>query len=85
MSVDQTQAVAQSISKVFDSAWTHYARAKRACARSKSWWDVDCDRAKASAMTSDLPADWMAFKRATRKAKRKHFDERIDEIAHTKL
>jgi hypothetical protein len=36
-------------------------------------------------MTSDLPADWMAFKRAMRKAKRKHFDERIDEIAHTKL
>jgi hypothetical protein len=36
-------------------------------------------------MTSDLPADWMAFKRATRKAKRKHFDECIDEIAHTKL
>jgi hypothetical protein len=36
-------------------------------------------------MTSDLPADWMAFKRATCKAKRKHFDERIDKIAHTKL
>jgi hypothetical protein len=36
-------------------------------------------------MTSDLLADWMAFKRAMRKAKRKHFDESIDEIAHTKL
>jgi hypothetical protein len=85
MSADHTQAVAQAISKVFDSAWTHQARAKRACACSKSWWDADCDRAKASAMTSGLPADWMAFKRATRKAKRKHFDERIDKIAHTKL
>jgi hypothetical protein len=85
MSADQTQAVAQAISKVFDSAWTHHVRAKWACACSKSWWDADCDQAKASAMTSDLPADWMAFKRATRKAKRKHFDEHIDEIAHTKL
>jgi hypothetical protein len=85
MSADHTQAVAQAISKVFDSAWTHHARAKRACAHSKSWWDVDCDRAKASAMTSDLPANWMAFKKATRKAKREHFDERIDKIAHTKL
>jgi hypothetical protein len=85
MSADQTQAVAQAISKVFDSAWTHHTRTKWACARSKSWWDVDCNRAKASVMTSDLPADWMAFKRATRKAKRKHFDERIDKIAHTKL
>jgi hypothetical protein len=85
MSADHTQAVAQAISKVFDSVWTHHARAKWACARSKSWWDADCNRAKASAMTSNLPADWMAFKRAMRKAKRKHFDERINEIAHTKL
>jgi hypothetical protein len=43
MSADHTQAVAQAISKVFDSAWTHHARAKRACTRSKSWWDADCD------------------------------------------
>jgi hypothetical protein len=85
MSADHTQAVAQAISKVFDLAWTHHARAKRACACFKSWWDADCNWAKASVMTSDLPADWMAFKRATRKAKRKHFDERINEIAHTKL
>jgi hypothetical protein len=85
MSVDHTQAVAQAISKVFDSAWLLHAKAKRACTRSKSWWDVDCNQAKASAMTSDLPADWMAFKKATRKAKLKHFDERIKEIAHTNL
>jgi hypothetical protein len=85
MSVDQTQAVAQAISKVFDSAWTHHARTKRAQAHSKSWWDADCNLAKASAMTSDLPADWMAFKKATCKAKRKHFDECIEEIAHTNL
>jgi hypothetical protein len=37
MSMDHTQAVAQAISKVFDSAWIHHAKAKRACARSKSW------------------------------------------------
>jgi hypothetical protein len=85
MSVDHTQAVAQVISKVFDSAWTHHARAKRACACSKSWWDADCNRAKASVMTSDLPADCMAFKKATCKAKCKHFDEHIEEIAHTNL
>jgi hypothetical protein len=36
-------------------------------------------------MTSDLPANWMAFKKATCKAKRKHFDECIEEIAHTNL
>jgi hypothetical protein len=85
MSADHTQAVAQAISKVFDSAWTHHAKAKQACARSKSWWDTDCNQAKASAMASDLPADWMAFKKAMCKSKCKHFDERIDEIAHTNL
>jgi hypothetical protein len=85
MSVDQTQAVAQVISKVFDSAWTHHAKAKQACACSKSWWDADCDRAKASAITSDLPANWTAFKKATHKAKCKHFDECIYEIVHTNL
>jgi hypothetical protein len=81
MPADQTQAVAQAISKVFDLVWTHHAKAKRACAHSKSWWDTDCDRAKAFAMTSDLPADWIAFK----KAKCKHFDECIDKITHTNL
>jgi hypothetical protein len=85
MSVDQTQAVAQVISKVFDLAWAHHAKAKWACTRSKSWWDTDCNQAKASAMMSDLPADWMAFKKATCKAKCKHFDEHINEIAHTNL
>jgi hypothetical protein len=85
MSADQTQAVAQAISKVFNSGWTHHAKAKWACTHSKSWWDTDCNRAKASAMTSNLPADWMALKKATRKAKHKHFDECIDEIAHTNL
>jgi hypothetical protein len=43
MSVDHTQAVAQAISKVFDSVWIHHAKAKWACACSKSWWDADCD------------------------------------------
>jgi hypothetical protein len=85
MSVDQTQAVAQAISKVFDLVWTHHAKVKQACTCSKSWWDTDCNWAKASAMMSDLPADWMAFKKATCKAKHKHFDEHINEIAHTNL
>jgi hypothetical protein len=83
--INQTQAVAQVISKDFDLAWTHHTKAKWACACSKSWWDTDCNQAKASAMTSDLPADWMAFKKAIHKAKHKHFDECIDEIAHTNL
>jgi hypothetical protein len=61
MSANQTQAVAQAIFKVFDSVWTHHAKAKWACACSKPWWDTDCNWAKASAMMSDLPADWMAF------------------------
>jgi hypothetical protein len=75
ISVDQTQAVAQVISKVFDLAWTHHAKAKWACTYSKPWWDPDCAQAKASAMTSDLLANWMAFKKATHKAKHIHFDE----------
>jgi hypothetical protein len=85
MSADQTQAVAQAISKVFDSVWTHHAKAKQACACSESWWDMDCAWAKASAMTSDLLANWMVFKKATHKAKHKHFDEYINEIAYTNL
>jgi hypothetical protein len=80
VSRDQTQAVATAIAKVFEEAWTHFAKTKQACSRSKSWWDRDCAETKAAAMTSDLPADWSAFKKATRAAKRKHFDARIDEI-----
>jgi hypothetical protein len=80
MPADQTQAVAQAISKVFDLAWTHHTKAKQACTCSKSWWDMDCNQAKASVMMSNLPASWMAFKKAMHKAKRKHFDERINPV-----
>jgi hypothetical protein len=85
MSVGQTQAVAQAISRAFDSVWTHHAKAKWACACSKSWWDIHCTWAKASVMLSNLPAEWLAFKKATCKAKCRHFDEHINEIAHTNL
>jgi hypothetical protein len=81
VSGDQTQAVATAIAKVFEEAWTHFAKTKRASSRSKSWLDRECAETKAAAMASDLPADWFAFKKATRSAKRKHFDARIDEIA----
>jgi hypothetical protein len=81
VSRDQTQAVAMAIAKVFEEAWTHFAKTKWACSCSKSWWDRGCAETKAAAMASDLPADWSAFKKATRPAKRKHFDARIDEIA----
>jgi hypothetical protein len=77
VSGDQTQAVAT----VFEEAWTHFAKTKRACSRSKSWWDRECAETKAAAMASDLPANCFAFKKATRAAKRKHFDACIDEIA----
>ena len=59
MTGDQTQAVAQAISRVFDEAWSKHAKTKRACSRSKSWWNKDCADAKTSAMSSDLPADWV--------------------------
>jgi hypothetical protein len=36
-------------------------------------------------MMSDLPVDWMAFKKPMHKAKSKHFDEQINKIAHTNL
>jgi hypothetical protein len=81
VSGDQTQAVATAIAKVFEEAWTHFAKTKQACSRSKSWWDRGCAEMKAAAMASDLPADWSAFKKAARAAKRKHFDARIDKIA----
>jgi hypothetical protein len=82
---DRWGTVKYRIFKVFDLAWTHHAKAKWAQACSKSWWDVDCNWAKASAMTSDLPDNWMAFMKATRKAKCKHFDEHTNEINHTNL
>lgn len=85
MSAEQTQLVAQAVAEGFETAWSHHAKANRACARSKSWWDNDCARTRSDAMESDNPEHWKAFKAATRKAKRKHFDERIDEIAHTNL
>jgi hypothetical protein len=46
---------------------------------------MHCDQAKASVMKSNLLANWVAFKKAMHKAKRKHFDEHINDIAHTNL
>lgn len=81
MSADQTLAVAQAISSAFNLAWSHHAKVNQACARSKSCWDVDCAWARATAMEAELLANWKAFK----KAKCKHFNEHIDEIAHANL
>ncbi|KAJ3553860.1 hypothetical protein NP233_g12550 [Leucocoprinus birnbaumii] len=47
---------------------------------SKSWWDDECDAAIKHYCELQNPADYMVFQWARQAAKRKFFDEKIEEI-----
>ena len=49
--------------------------------RSKSWWSEDCARAKRIALKVNTKNNWIALNKATKRAKRKFFDDRIAEIS----
>ena len=72
------------VSRVADavaSAWSLVAKASRVCMRSKSWWSEDCARAKRIALKVNTKNNWIALNKATKRAKRKFFDDRIAEIS----
>ena len=73
--------MASAISTVFSDAWDTHSSEVRITKRSRPWWDDDCARAFSQYQDSKSPDDWNLFRKATKAAKRKFFDERIEEIA----
>ncbi|KAJ3569002.1 hypothetical protein NP233_g5340 [Leucocoprinus birnbaumii] len=78
---DKIEAAACAVAEVFSGAWQRHAKEVVITNRSKSWWDNECDAAIKRYRELRNPADYTSFRRATRAAKRKFFDEKIEEIA----
>ena len=76
--------VSTVVSRVADavaSAWSLVAKASRVCMHSKSWWSEDCARAKCIALKVNTKNNWIALNKATKRAKRKFFDDCIAKIS----
>ena len=69
------------VADVVASAWSLVAKASRVCMHSKSWWSEDCVHAKRIALKVNTKSNWIALNKATKRAKRKFFDNHIAEIS----
>ncbi|KXN89367.1 hypothetical protein AN958_05791, partial [Leucoagaricus sp. SymC.cos] len=80
-SSDRIEAAALAVAEVFSSAWNTHAKEITVTGRSWSWWTDECSAAIAKYRESRAPGDWKAFRKTSRLAKRRFFDDRIKEIA----
>jgi hypothetical protein len=69
------------IAKIVESAWLQKATVPKVSRHSKAWWNADCTHAKRIAERVNTKDNWIALHKATKKAKRDFFDNRITEIA----
>jgi len=74
---------AQAIADVFSKAWLDNATEKRITHRSEPWWNDTCMETLLQYQDDKTPENWSTFCKATRAAKRKFFDAKIEEIAKT--
>ena len=79
-------SVMKLIGDAVSKAWNAHASSPRVCARSKGWWDAACAAAwKNYKASGGSKQEWIAFRKVACSAKRKFFDDKIEEISHTKL
>ncbi|KAJ3563831.1 hypothetical protein NP233_g8682 [Leucocoprinus birnbaumii] len=78
---DKIEAAAHAVAEVFSRAWQRHAKEVVITNHSKSWWDDKCNATIKCYRESQNPADYTIFRWATQAAKRKFFDEKIEEIA----
>jgi len=80
---EQIEALSQLIANVFSSAWDANAKEATITSRSKPWWDEECAKTLSSYRNTKHISDWKSFRKAVKLAKRKFFDDKIEEIAVT--
>ena len=75
--------MAQAVADVFSKAWSDNATEKRITRRSEPWWNDTCSETLLQYRDDKTPENWSTFCKATRAAKRKFFNAKIEEIAKT--
>jgi len=82
-SIAEVDVMAQAVADVFSKAWSDNATEKRITRRSEPWWNDTCSETLLQYRDDKTPENWSTFRKATRAAKRKFFDAKIEEIAKT--
>ena len=83
---DDVTLVMKLIGDAVSKAWDAHTSSPRVCARLKGWWDATCAAAwKNYKSSGGSKEEWFTFRNVARSAKRKFFDDKIEEISHTKL
>jgi len=81
--IAEVDAMVQAVADVFSKAWSDNATEKRITRRSEPWWNDTCSETLLQYWDDKTPENWSTFRKATRAAKRKFFDAKIEEIAKT--
>ena len=85
-SEDDVTLVMKLIGDSVFKAWDAHASSPQVCARSKGWWDAICAVAwKNYKSSGSSKQEWIAFRKVAHSAKCKFFNDKIEEISHTKL
>ena len=79
--IAEVDVMAQAVADVFSKAWSDNATEKRVTRRSEPWWNDTCSETLLQYRDDKTPENWSTFRKATRVAKRKFFDAKIEEIA----
>jgi len=81
--IAEVDVMAQAVADIFSKAWSDNATEKRITRRSEPWWNDTCSETLLQYRDDKTPEKWSTFRKATRAAKRKFFDAKIEEIAKT--
>ena len=73
--------MSSAIADIFKSAWAKHSSEYTISANSKRYWNNDCTNALENYRADSSLGNYKAFRSAVKTAKRKFFDERIEEIA----
>jgi len=73
----------QAVADVFSKAWSDNATEKRITRRSEPWWNDTCSDTLLQYRDDKTPENWKNFRKATKAAKRKFFNAKIEQIAKT--
>ena len=80
---EQIDDRAQALAEIFSKAWDNHSSKIHIVKQSKPWWNDDCTNTLAAYRDSKEPDDWKEFRKATKAAKRKFFDDKIEEVSES--
>ncbi|KAH9933221.1 Endonuclease/exonuclease/phosphatase, partial [Epithele typhae] len=75
--VEELQRTCDTVLAAVQRVWEEHAVHPKVSSRSKQWWNAECTEARDAFRAARTDENRAAFKRATKAAKNKYFDDRI--------